>query len=66
MTRSTMTLAATLLVAAATTADEPKVLWRLTEGVKAPESAYLDADSGFLFLSQIGEGGGMKKDGVIR
>lgn len=40
-----------------------KVAWSVTEGLKAPESAYYDADSGFLFLSQIGEGGGKAKDG---
>ena len=38
-------------------------VWTITEGLKAPESAYHDAASGFLFLSQIGEGGGKGKDG---
>lgn len=42
---------------------EPPVVWEVTSGIKAPESAYWDADSGFLFLSQIGEGGGNGKDG---
>jgi hypothetical protein len=37
--------------------------WQVTDGIEAPESAYLDAASGFLFLSQIGEGGGGAKDG---
>ena len=40
-----------------------KVVWKISEGLKAPESIYHDADSGFLFLSQIGEGGGAGKDG---
>ncbi len=39
------------------------VVWTLSEGVAAPESTYLDQGSGFLFVSQIGEGGGMAKDG---
>lgn len=37
--------------------------WSITQGLAAPESAYYDAQSGFLFLSQIGEGGGTGKDG---
>ena len=41
----------------------PGVVWQVTEGVQAPESAYLDKASGFLFVSQIGSGGGMGKDG---
>lgn len=40
-----------------------EVVWKVSEGLKSPESIYLDADSGFLFLSQIGDGGGAKKDG---
>lgn len=40
-----------------------KSAWSITDGLKAPESAYFDARSGFLFLSQIGEGGGKAKDG---
>jgi len=43
--------------------DKPKIAWELTDGIKAPESAYLDAKSGSLFLSQIGAGGGTGKDG---
>ncbi|MFT5527491.1 MAG: sugar lactone lactonase YvrE, partial [Pirellulaceae bacterium] len=39
------------------------VVWEVTEGISAPESAYYDAKSGFLFLSQIGGGGGKEKDG---
>lgn len=40
-----------------------EVVWTISEGLKAPESAYLDPETGFLFLSQIGEGGGKGKDG---
>jgi sugar lactone lactonase YvrE len=29
-------------------------LWTVTEGMDSPESVYFDADSGFLFVSQIG------------
>lgn len=39
------------------------VKWKITEGLQAPESAYLDHKSGFLFLSQIGKGGGKADDG---
>ena len=39
------------------------VVWTMSEGVAAPESTYLDQESGFLFVSQIGEGGGMAEDG---
>ncbi len=45
------------------TAPSFPVVWSITEGLKAPESAYLDPVTGFLFLSQIGEGGGKAKDG---
>ena len=38
-------------------------VWSIETGVKAPESAYYDASSRILFLSQIGEGGGTGKDG---
>lgn len=40
-----------------------KVAWQIDEGLKAPESAYLDPVTGVIFLSQIGEGGGKGKDG---
>ncbi|MFP6880801.1 MAG: SMP-30/gluconolactonase/LRE family protein [Roseibacillus sp.] len=43
--------------------DQLKVAWELTEGIRAPESAYFDEKSGYLFLSQIGGGGGKAKDG---
>ena len=39
------------------------VKWKISEGLQAPESAYLDQESGFLFLSQIGKGGGKADDG---
>ncbi|MCP4849882.1 MAG: hypothetical protein GY899_18240, partial [Verrucomicrobiaceae bacterium] len=44
-------------------AEELPAVWSLSKGVTAPESIYLDKKSGFLFVSQIGEGGGMAKDG---
>ena len=31
------------------------VVWEISDGLKAPESAYLDEQSGLLFLSQIGD-----------
>jgi sugar lactone lactonase YvrE len=52
-------LAATLPVVAQ---GKLKIAWELTEGVKAPESAYYDAKTGHLYISQIGEGGGKAKD----
>lgn len=48
---------------AANSEDGPAVVWTITEGIKKPESVYYDADSGFLFLSQIGEGTPADKDG---
>ena len=56
-----LTILATNLVAAEK--SRLKVVWSITKGLKAPESAYHDAKSGYLFLSQIGEGGGASKDG---
>ncbi|MFP6855870.1 MAG: SMP-30/gluconolactonase/LRE family protein [Roseibacillus sp.] len=53
------TLAAAL---PATAQGQLKVAWELTEGIRAPESAYFDQKSGYLFLSQIGGGGGKAKD----
>lgn len=51
-------------LAARATEDVPHpVAWELTEEIKSPESAYFDADSGYVFLSQIGEGGPTGKDG---
>ena len=44
-------------------AEKLPVVWSLSKGITAPESTYLDKKSGFLFVSQIGEGGGMAKDG---
>jgi hypothetical protein len=41
----------TLIAACATTRIEP---WSLSQGLNAPESAYLDVGSGFLFISQVG------------
>ena len=39
------------------------VVWTVSQGLQAPESVYFDADSGYLFLSQIGDGGAKGKDG---
>jgi len=39
------------------------VLWQVTSHVQAPESAYFDAASGYVFVSQIRGGGGARKDG---
>ena len=44
-------------------AEKLPAVWSLSEDVAAPESTYLDKKSGFLFVSQIGKGGGMGKDG---
>ena len=47
----------------ATGEESYPVVWTLTQGLQAPESAYYDAGSGYLYLSQIGGGGPTKKDG---
>lgn len=45
-------------------AEEPaREVWSLTSGIEAPESACYDTESGIVFLSQIGKGGGMGDDG---
>ena len=63
-------VAALLTLTVSASADDEKkadapwpVVWSVTEGLQAPESAFYDAESGHLFLSQIGDGGGAKKDG---
>jgi len=60
-------LTAILVLAANLAVGEEKppfpVKWELSEGIEAPESAYFHSDSGVVFLSQIGKGGGKKKDG---
>ena len=38
------------------------VLWSINENIKAPESCYYNKSTGHLYISQIGEGGGMGKD----
>lgn len=43
--------------------EAPPVVWSLTDGIEAPESAYHDARTKTVFLSQIGKGGGMADDG---
>lgn len=45
-----------------TESDASPVLWEVSEGLQAPESVYFDADSGFLFVSQVGGGGPTAKD----
>jgi hypothetical protein len=39
------------------------ITWEVREGVRAPESVYLDEPSGFLFVSNVGAGGPTAKDG---
>lgn len=58
---TTFALSCTLLLAA----DESSlpIVWSITEGIKAPESAYVDPATRLLFLSQIGGGGATEKDG---
>jgi hypothetical protein len=51
------------VASAAADVKMPPVVWSLTEGIEAPESAYFDTKSGFVFLSQIGQGGGKADDG---
>jgi sugar lactone lactonase YvrE len=53
MTLSSLLLLGTLLQSAPPVT--PAIpLWTITEGMDSPESVYFDADSGFLFVSQIG------------
>ncbi|HCQ31885.1 MAG TPA: hypothetical protein DIV54_00190 [Verrucomicrobiales bacterium] len=59
LTVSSGILASSLL----TMAQAPKVVWELSKGIKAPESAYYDKQTGNIFLSQVGAGGGLGKDG---
>ncbi len=51
----------TLVIPAA--AQAPKMVWELSKGIKAPESAYFDKETGNIYLSQVGEGGDLGKDG---
>jgi sugar lactone lactonase YvrE len=41
----------------------PPIVWEVSEGLKAPESAYYDAASGSVFVSNVGGGGAALKDG---
>ncbi len=52
-----------LALALPTMGQAPKVVWELSKGIKAPESAYFDKQTGNIYLSQVGEGGGLGKDG---
>ena len=68
MTRLPVSLTALLIVVclictANAQRPAPTVAWELTEGVQSPESVYFDEDSGFLFVSQIGDGGATGKNG---
>ena len=42
---------------------QSNVLWSINKNIKAPESCYYNKSTGHLYISQIGEGGGMGKDG---
>lgn len=42
---------------------ELPVRWEIRGVVQSPESAYVDEPSGFLFVSNVGEGGATAKDG---
>ena len=71
MTRLSVSLTALLIVgcaAAATNAQRPAptVAWEITEGVSSPESVYFDEASGFLFVSQIGDGGATRGNRASR
>ncbi len=68
MKRHLFSCVSTLLVAGFLTVNtnaqppSPTVAWELTEGVQSPESVFFDEVTGFLFVSQIGEGGATGKD----
>lgn len=59
----TSALAVVSLAIPTRAAEELPIVWEVTEGLSAPESVYYDADTGLLFLSQIGKGGGAGVDG---
>ncbi|MCP4172560.1 MAG: hypothetical protein GY758_17495 [Fuerstiella sp.] len=69
MFRLSLILLTTTLTSASMAQEVPEggpqldAVWSVSAGLKAPESAYHDPATGFLFLSQIGEGGGKGKDG---
>lgn len=44
--------------------EAPKPLWTATEGLEGPESAYYDAESGLLFVSNVA-GAPAEKDGKV-
>lgn len=39
------------------------LVWEVSQGIKAPESAYVEPTSSIVFVSNIGDGGATKKDG---
>ncbi len=45
------------------TPAELPVRWEIRGVVQSPESAYLDEPSGFVFVSNVGDGGATEKDG---
>ena len=54
--------ASALLLAGCSGRAAADTRWAVTEGMENPESAYVDADTGFLFVSQVA-GDGAAKDG---
>ncbi len=55
-------LAGTALFAAVPEAEKPTPAWEIREGISQPESAYFDAESGYLFISNVA-GSPAEKDG---
>ena len=63
-TRTLLAISSAMLAAVLPAAAQaPKVAWEISEGIQAPESAYFDEQTGNVYLSQVGGGGGMAKDG---
>ncbi|MBJ06829.1 MAG: hypothetical protein CMO40_06915 [Verrucomicrobiaceae bacterium] len=65
MKKSTLFAISSAMLAAGLPAagQAPKVAWEISEGIQAPESAYFDEKTGNVYLSQVGGGGGVAKDG---
>ena len=68
MARLSISLTALLLVGCTSASSNAQratlpLAWEVTEDVNSPESVYFDDASGFLFVSQIGDGGATGKDG---
>ena len=63
-TRTLFAISSAMLAAGLPAAGQaPKVAWEISEGIQAPESAYFDENTGNVYLSQVGGGGGLGKDG---